>query len=278
MKEVVEPFLKWAGGKRNLRQHLIPLFPELRNGATYFEPFLGGGAVFFGLQPSGARLSDVNAELIDVYITVRDQVDAVIEKLEALPYSQDDYYDIRAWHPKDPASRAARFIYLNKTCFNGLFRVNLRGEFNVPFGRHGPNLEICNRQQLRAASQALSRAVISCADFAEALKEAKQGDIVYCDPPYTTAHSNNGFVEYNARVFSWDDQHRLARVTSDLVDRGVSVIVSNADHASIVDCFSKSGRLKVERIERWSTIAGTPTKRFKTSELVLVGRGPGGSR
>lgn len=272
-----EPFLKWAGGKRNLRDRLLPLLPELSTGGTYFEPFLGGAAVFFALRPQSALLSDINGELIEVYEAVRDSVERVVEVLSALPYSSDDYYQIRSWNPVDAVSRAARFIYLNKTCFNGLYRVNQRGEFNVPFGRHGPNVEICNRTQLLLASAALATAQIAALDFERALSGAKAGDLVYCDPPYTTAHTNNGFVEYNARVFSWSDQRRLAHVVADLVGRGVSVVVSNGDHPSIVECFSRAQRLELTRIDRWSTIAGKSAKRFRTSELVFVGRGTGGA-
>jgi DNA adenine methylase len=267
-----EPFLKWAGGKRNLLDRLLPLFPPLNPEGTYFEPFLGGGAVFFRLRPNRAVLSDINVELIEVFVAVRDDVEAVVIKLAGLPYSESDYYKIRAWRPTDLADRAARLIYLNKTCFNGLFRVNQRGEFNVPFGRHGPNVEICNELQLRAASAALKSAVFAVGDFEETLCSAQAGDFVYLDPPYTTAHASNGFIEYNAKVFSWADQRRLARVAEKLVDRGVSVVVSNADHSSIIDCYTRSDRFEPRRIQRWSTIASRATKRFQTTEVVLVGR------
>lgn len=265
-----EPFLKWAGGKRSLISRLAPHLQSSRPDYTYFEPFLGGGAAFFFLEPPIAVLSDANEELIDTYVAVRDGIDSVIDCLMELPYTKEDYYIIRSSRPLSAAARAARFIYLNKTCFNGLYRVNLSGEFNVPFGRHGPNVEICNEAQLRAASRALRSASLRTGDFAEILTQARPGDVVYFDPPYTTTHGNNGFIEYNAKVFSWEDQRRLAMVAESLVEGGVNVAVSNADHPSIIDCYTQSGRLRLERLERWSTIASRAPKRLRTTELVFV--------
>ncbi|MEJ7901546.1 MAG: Dam family site-specific DNA-(adenine-N6)-methyltransferase, partial [Thermomicrobiales bacterium] len=201
-----EPFLKWAGGKRKLVARLAPYLKSPQSEYSYFEPFLGGGAAFFHLEPQSAFLSDVNEELIETYIAVRDEVESVIDYLSGLVYKKEDYYQIRSARPTTTAERAARFIYLNKTCFNGLYRVNLKGEFNVPFGRHKPSVEICNKTQLYAASKALSLASLRAGDFQDVLTHAQSGDVVYLDPPYTTTHSNNGFIEYNAKVFSWDDQ------------------------------------------------------------------------
>lgn len=265
-----EPFLKWAGGKRNLISYLAPYLRSENLESRYFEPFLGGGAAFFFLQPHLGFLSDANEELIETYIAVRDEVDLVIQHLSGMPHSKEDYYRIRESRPSSAAARAARFVYLNKTCFNGLYRVNLKGEFNVPFGRHGSNLEVCNQRQLRAASNALASASLTAGDFERVLTETNPGDVVYFDPPYTTAHTNNGFIEYNAKVFSWDDQHRLASVADSLVDNNVTVVISNADHPSIVDCYTRSGKLTPERLERWSTIASKAPKRVRTTELVFV--------
>jgi DNA adenine methylase len=186
--------------------------PPLTPGRRYVEPFLGGGAMFFALCPERALLADLNKELIDVFRTVRDEVDSVIKALRPLKNNEDTYYAIRASKPRNAAMKAARFIYLNKTCFNGLYRVNTRGEFNVPFGRHGAQLVICDERQLRAASEALAATDFDSADFGATVRRARAGDLVYFDPPYTTAHTNNGFIEYNQRVFSWADQRRLARV------------------------------------------------------------------
>lgn len=270
-----EPFLKWAGGKRNLLPQILRLLPTLNSGATYYEPFLGGGAVFFALQPSQAVLSDINAELIETFVSVRDEVDSVIDVLAELPYSSEDYYRIRDDRFSTSAERAARFIYLNKTCFNGLYRVNRRGEFNVPFGRHGPNIEICNREQLILAAKALQRSVVGHADFEESIANAVAGDLVYFDPPYITGHTNNGFVEYNAKVFSWQDQHRLAYRAKELIARGVNVAISNANHPLILELYLREEFFKSHEVKRQSTIAGSAAKRFATIEVLLVGRGEG---
>lgn len=215
-------------------------------------------------------LSDVNPGLVETYRAIRDNVDEVIYILDQMPYAKDFYYLTRASRPDGPAERAARFIYLNKTCFNGLYRENLNGEFNVPFGSHPMSIKICNSEQLRAASEALSSSRIDHGDFATLTAEAKPGDIVYCDPPYTTAHSDNGFVEYNARVFSWDDQSRLAQAAASLVEKGIYVAISNADHPSIVECYLQSQYFRTVRIARWSTIASRSSKRARTSELLIL--------
>ncbi len=271
-KATVEPFLKWAGGKRLLLDRVLPHVPHPEPGGRYYEPFLGGGAVFFGLGLSGpAQLSDLNRELIETFCVVRDGVDDLIQALQQLEHSSARYYHVRSTRPRSAVKCAARFIYLNKTCFNGLYRVNLNGEFNVPFGRHGSNLEICNTTQLRQASLRLRTTRLKCIDFEIAVKEAKAGDVVYFDPPYTVAHSQNGFVEYNARVFRWSDQRRLARRAAALVKNGVAVAVSNGLHPSILDLYPQRLFDRVS-IERWSTMAGSGAKRFRGTELLLVGR------
>ena len=170
------------------------------------------------------------------------------------------------------AEIAARMIYLNKTCFNGLYRVNLNGDFNVPFGRHPSTIAICNESQILRASEALQDSVVQSSDFSEALEDVQPGDVVYLDPPYTTAHTNNGFIEYNARVFSWEDQKRLASSAKTLVELGAHVFVSNADHYSITECYPET-HFTIHRLERWSTMSGKSTKRFSTTELVIAGKG-----
>jgi DNA adenine methylase len=263
--------VKWAGGKRLLLDEILPKLPLLGDGSRFIEPFLGGGAVFFGLLPKVAILSDLNADLIHAYEVVRDDVESLIERLARLPVTAEDYYRIRDERPRNNVERAARFIYLNKTCFNGLYRVNVAGEFNVPYGRHRRSMVVCDRDQLRTASRALANADIKMSDFGRTLRSARSGDLVYCDPPYTTAHRDNGFVEYNSRVFSLRDQRRLATWARVLLQRGVSVAISNADHPSITRLYAGS-EFKRHRIERWSTIAGSASKRYPTTELLIVGR------
>jgi DNA adenine methylase len=266
-----EPFLKWAGGKRSLLPQLLPLLPRLSPNGTYYEPFLGGGALFFALGPERSVLSDTNPELIETFVAVRDDPIRVLRVLTQLHYSKEDYYRIRSKVPLNPWQKAARFIYLNKTCFNGLFRVNFSGRFNVPFGSHGEGLVVCDRPQILAASRALRGATLRARDFEQAVASAVRGDLVYFDPPYTRAHRNNGFVEYNALVFKWPDQKRLAELGAQLVDRGVNIAISNANHRSIRALY-KDERFVIHRIGKWSTIAGNPANRFPTSEVLITGK------
>jgi DNA adenine methylase len=268
-----EPFLKWAGGKRLLLPSIAPRLPKLDDGCRYFEPFLGGGAVFFTLRPTEALLSDINSELIQAYCAVRDSLTDVIEVLRTLKNTRDDFYRIRAWRPQSRARRAARFIYLNKTCFNGLYRENLAGNFNVPYGRHRYNTQVCDVDQLEAASHALQSCCLRTADFVTSVRTAKRGDLVYFDPPYITGHQNNGFVEYNAKVFSWADQHRLLELATRLVDRGVHVAISNGDHSSIRWLYADNPSFRIHTLKRKSTMAGQAVRRFSRTELLIVSTG-----
>lgn len=270
LKTKAEPFLKWAGGKRLLLKQILPHIPETTSKQKYFEPFLGGGAIFFATSPSRGVLSDSNDRLIETYLAVRDDVEAVIERLRTFPYSEASYYKIRDSKPRTAAGHAARFIYLNKTCFNGLYRENLEGEFNVPFGRHGSRPLTCDRDQLRRASVALRKVKLTEGDFEDVVSSARSGDVVYFDPPYVVSHTDNGFVEYNARIFSWKDQERLASLARSLAQIGVRVAISNADHSSIRALYSG---FRVERVVRWSTMAASKKKRFVTSELLLMDGG-----
>jgi DNA adenine methylase len=231
----------------------------------YFEPFFGGGALFFALQPRNAFISDKNAELIHAYCQVRDRPDAVIRELRKLRNNEKDYYRIRSNSPKNAAARAARMIYLVTLAFNGIYRVNLRGEFNVPYG-YKTHLDPCDGDRIRAASELLKGAVVQEHDFEEALRPAAGGDLVYLDPPYTVAHGNNGFVKYNAKIFSWEDQIRLARVARNLVNNGCTVIVSNADHGSIRRLYRD---FEIAVFERNSIIAASSDFRSRITECVF---------
>src|SRR5437588_9612435 len=241
------PLLKWPGWKRNLANLILPLIPRCFN--RYFEPFFGGGALFFALQPRKAYLSDKNAELMHAYRQVRDRPDAVIKELRKLRNSRKDYYRIRSSRPTAEAARAARLMYLITLAFNGIYRVNLEGEFNVPYGRK-THLDPCDEDRIRNASRLLRRATVRPQEFERALSRAAAGDAVYLDPPYTVAHGNNGFIKYNAKIFSWDDQIRLARVAKELVGKGCTVIVSNADHSSIRGLYKDFAVITLERHSR----------------------------
>lgn len=238
------PFLKWPGGKRWLARKLVTLLPDCRG--RYLEPFLGGGAVFFFLRPWPATLSDINQDLINVYQQVRDNVDEVVERLRRLSIDPATYLDVRAMRPRTPITRAVRILYLNRTAYNGLYRVNQRGEFNVPFGCKEGTI-LCDELLLRSASRALQNRTLAVADFERTIDSATTGDIVYADPPYTTRHDNNGFRRYNESLFSWSDQERLASACVRAAGRGAHVFVSNAAHKEIACLFNSFRRLTMRR-------------------------------
>lgn len=261
------PLLKWPGGKRALLKELLALSP--RFDGRYFEPFLGGGALFFALQPEKALLSDTNRELIECYEHVRDDPRDVLRRLRAMPNTKSEYLRVRASKPTSPAGRAARFIYLTTLSFNGIYRVNLAGQFNVPYGWK-KHLDVAQEDRLEAVSKALKGRRLLAADFAVAVESAKDGDFVYLDPPYTVAHENNGFLKYNAKVFSWTDQKRLAAVALDLAKRGCSVIVTNACHQSIRSLYAGMTQIVVSRPSR---IAASAEHRGSVNELIITNIG-----
>ena len=215
----VQPIVKWAGGKQWLAVAAPKLVPPQWRG-RYYEPFVGGGAFFFALEPTHATLSDRNEELITTYRAVRNDMEGVIRLLSSYPHEADFYYRLRARVPRSPRTTAARLLYLNRTCWNGLYRVNREGKFNTPFGTF-TNPTICDRDRIRAAVKLLRRARLCAGDFGTIVSNAQPGDFVYFDPPYITGHRNNNFLRYNARLFSWSDQERLARCATQLAKAGV---------------------------------------------------------
>lgn len=224
------PFLKWAGGKGRLLPQFAPYFPDACG--TYYEPFCGGGAVFFDRAPQRAVLADINPELVNVYTCVRDDVEGVIALLadHAVRHNHTHYYAARDRQPESLASveRAARLIYLNHTCFNGLYRENSKGEFNVPMGRYA-NPTICDVANLRAASIALRGATILHAPFWEVLTQPQPGDLVYLDPPYHPLNATSHFTNYSRHRFATAEQVRLRDAFADLARRGVRTLLSNSD-------------------------------------------------
>jgi DNA adenine methylase len=246
-------------------RQLLRLAPQTFN--RYYEPFVGGGALFFGLQPGRAVLADANVDLIECYEQVRDHSEDVISELGRLKNSSRDYYRIRENNPTRPAARAARFIYLTKLAFNGIYRVNrATGQFNVPYGQRS-EMMVFEQEQLRSASRILQSAETVAGDFEATVASARKGDFVYLDPPYTLAHTNNGFVRYNTRLFSWADQRRLADSAANLAAAGVAVIVTNAPHRSILKLYPGFGRV---RFKRPSQIAANVSFRGPVTELVLT--------
>jgi DNA adenine methylase len=230
---VPAPFLKWAGGKRQLLPRILDLAPARID--TYYEPFVGGGAVFFALAAEGrfarAVLGDANPELVNCYQTVRDDVDAVIALLHKHRNTPAAYYGVRAKNPQrlSNAARAARVIYLNRCGYNGLYRVNSDGRFNVPFGSYAKP-KICDAPRLRAASRALREVDIVCGDFREVLAPRAPGkhDFVYLDPPYVPISKTASFTSYAARDFGPEDQRRLADLLSSLSRDSIPAVLSNS--------------------------------------------------
>lgn len=257
------PLIKWPGGKRALVGSILQFFPE--SFGTYYEPFFGGGAVFFALQPASAVLSDANVELINAYVQVRDNPESLAGVLSSFKNTEQDYYAVRSTSPRTPVRKAARILYLTRLSFNGIHRVNLRGEFNVPYG-YKTHLSTIDEEHLYSASCALRTAKLISGDFEENTKDASKGDVIYFDPPYTVAHGLNGFVKYNERIFSWADQERLAKHARALAKRGCRVIVSNADHQSI-HLLYKGFRCQI--IERPSVIAASSAHRRQITECIF---------
>jgi DNA adenine methylase len=222
------PIVKWAGGKGQLLDRLLPQLPARMN--RYFEPFAGGAALFFALAPRDAVLCDVNAELVNMYTVARDELTSLVRTLKPYRYDRERFYQVRATDPGTltPVERAARFIYLNRTCFNGLYRVNRRGQFNVPFGRY-TNPRICDVPRLSAASRVLAGARVRLADFEAGAAEAKRGDFVYFDPPYVPVSRTASFTSYTAGAFGMEAQERLADTVRMLDRRGCKVMLSNSD-------------------------------------------------
>ena len=261
--EKCPPLFRWAGGKRRLLGQILPLLPKNYN--RYYEVFAGGAALFFELRPIDTLLADKNEDLINCYRQVKEHPEEVIEALHKLKNTKTDYYEIRSSIPRSLIGRAARLVYLMTLSFNGIYRVNSGGEFNVPYG--SKIKKKFDFERIRKVSKALAKVELVCGDFEDAVSEAKAGDLIYFDPPYTVAHGNNGFIQYNERIFSWADQVRLAKLAEKLAERGCKVVISNADHASIGKIYSD---FKMERVNRHSGIGGLPKTRKHITEFVFT--------
>lgn len=267
MKQTTHPFLKWPGGKRWAADTICKLIRKHLEG-TYYEPFLGGGAVFFHLLPKKAVLSDINSELVLVYQTVQSEYKAVLEEVKKFDVSKEEYYRIRATNPETNITKTARFLYLNRTAFGGIYRLNSDGRFNVPFGggQRTP-APLWERNLLRNASLALQGMTITHHDFAKAIESAGKGDVIYCDPTYTVAHDHNAFIRYNEKNFSWADQERLSKAAKSAVQRGATVIVSNAHHPLIRKLYQG---VRIRHLTRRSLVSTDPKKRREVKEYLFI--------
>ena len=243
---VAKPILKWAGGKTQMLGELMPRVPKTYG--RYIEPFFGGGALFFSLKPENAIIADSNPELINMYLQVAHHVDDVIECLQKYENTSEMFYEVRSldWQTLPKAEAAARTIYLNKTCFNGLYRVNRSGQFNTPFGKY-KNPKICDIDALRLASEALRKADILCGDYILVLEHyAQPGDFVFLDPPYLPISENSDFKRYTKEQFYEDDHVELAKMIDTLHERGCYVILTNSNHPLVHQLYEQ---YKIEVIQ-----------------------------
>lgn len=263
------PFLKWPGGKRwFVDKHADLLNIEFKK---YYEPFLGAGSVFFHLAPKKAVLGDLNADVVAAFTGIREDPKGVHRELRRHHRLHNDahYYSVRSMAPRSPVNRAARIIYLNRTCFNGIYRVNQQGQFNVPLGNRGDVIR--STDDFEGIAKMLNRVKIYHSDFEPLIDQAELDDLLFLDPPYTVRHNRNGFIKYNERLFSWEDQIRLASATTRAVKRGALVIMTNANHRSIKSLYDKDVfRFKV--VSRFSAISATSGSRKSFEELVITHR------
>lgn len=266
--EPCTPVLKWPGGKRWLAPTLAhALGADLRG--RYYEPFLGGAAVYLRLQPVSAVLSDINAELVDFYNALAADPEALLRAVHRFSNTRICYYRVRSSEPRSAIGRAARFLYLNKTAWGGIYRLNRDGAFNVPFGNS--DRAICSGKVVRAVARLFASASVVAADFEAQMSYTTKGDVIYADPPYTTLGQNNGFVRYNEQLFSWSDQQRLARAARAAKGRGAFVAVSGLWHHDMLGLYRGWWALQAVRP---SLVSRQPRARRRVAEVVFFSRKP----
>jgi len=276
VNEKSKPFVKWVGGKRQLLRQFrdMGLYPPdgfnpITN--TYFEPFVGGGAVFFDLLPRKAELSDLNSELVTTYNVIKNDVEGLIKSLKKHKYEKEYYLKVRAKDPKTlpDIDVASRFIFLNRTCFNGMYRVNSKGGFNVPFGKY-TNPMICDEDNLNKVSKALQKVTIKNQDYKVVLSKAKKGDFVYFDPPYHPVSKTASFTSYTANSFLEKEQTELRDTFVELHKRGCYVMLSNSCTPFINELYTKIKGVKVSKVAAGRAINSNATKRGKINEVLVT--------
>lgn len=267
---ITKSIFRWAGGKNWLKSYLDNYLPERIE--NYYEPFVGGGSIFLYIKSKGiiskkAFLSDINKDLINAYKVIKSCPEELYAAIIQFRNTESDYYKIRDANFDNNIENAAKFIYLNRTSFNGIYRVNSKGIYNVPYGyRKLP--EIANKENLYELSEAFRNTYFSSRDFKKIESKVQRNDFVYIDPPYTVAHENNGFVQYNQSLFSWKNQQELAEMLSRLNEKKIHFVLSNASHESIIKLYKDNA--KIVKLQRASTIGGIGAKRQKYNELLIV--------
>lgn len=276
IEEKPKPFVKWVGGKRQLLKQfrLMNLYPPEKFDSAksrYFEPFVGGGAVFFDLFPKKAFLSDLNFELVTTYNVIKDDVESLIKALKKHTHSKEYFLKVRAQKVEklSPLQIASRFIYLNRAGFNGMYRVNSRGEFNVPFG-YSKNPLICDEENLRKISMALKDVEIKHQDYKQVLKKAKKGDFVYFDPPYHPVSKTAAFTSYTSNGFSEKDQLELRDAFLELNNRGCFVMLSNSDAPFINEIYSGFKGIRISKVDAGRAINSKGSGRGKIKEVLVT--------
>jgi DNA adenine methylase len=260
-------FLKWPGGKRWFISGYATVLPTTFG--RYFEPFLGGASVFFYLQPEQAVLGDTNADLIELFKVMawkRKRLERLLRKHQE-GHGKRYYYRVRDTIPTDRVEQAARTLYLNRTCFNGIYRVNHAGQFNVPKGVR--KTIVRETDDFATAARLLRRVELRVSDFEMLIDEAQRGDLVFADPPYIVGHNNNGFVKYNEKLFKWEDQVRLAKALHRAWDRGVKVVATNACHPAIEKLYPQPS-FSLRRVKRYSSISADAEGRCQFQELIIT--------
>lgn len=276
IKDKPKPFVKWVGGKRQLLKQfrLMNLYPpekfDVKTG-RYFEPFLGGGAVFFDLLPKRAFLSDLNKELVITYNVIKDNVNDLIKSLKKHKIDKDYFLEVRAKdvNKLNDVEIASRFIFLNRTCFNGMYRVNSRGQFNVPYGKN-PNPLICDEENLHKVSIALKNVDIKHQSYKEVLKKAKKGDFVYFDPPYYPVSKTASFTSYTAESFLDKEQLELRDTVIELNKRGCYVMLSNSDTPFINKIYSGFKGIRINKVAAGRAINSKGSGRGKITEVLIT--------
>jgi len=269
---MADPILKWAGGKRQLLTDIIGLFPKDYSRRTYHEPFVGSGAVFFTIEPKTGTINDINKHLMNFFKVVKYSPEELIEEASKYEYEKETYYKFRDRYNEEEISdleRAALFLYFNKTGFNGLWRVNSKGKFNVPFGRY-KNPTIVPKGKIREANKILKDIEILCTDFSYIIEKADKGDLCYFDPPYEPVSETAYFTSYTAKGFDMKEQKRLSETCSKLDEKGVYFVLSNSHVKQIVDLYDMNPNFKIKIVQARRSINSKADKRGLINEILVT--------